>query len=81
VPFRRRVVIGCHVADFVAASIRLVAEVDGGYHASRRGTDAARDEKFRKLGYHVLRLEAEVALRDLPRAVALVRETVERRRR
>ena len=78
VSFRRQIVIGSHVADFVAASVRLVVEVDGGYHASRRAADARRDEKLRRLGYHVLRLEAGMVERDLPRAVALVRMAVER---
>ena len=78
VSFRRQVVIGSHVADFVAASVRLVVEVDGGYHASRRLADARRDDKLRRLGYRVLRLDAEVVERDLPRAIALVREAVER---
>jgi very-short-patch-repair endonuclease len=78
VSFRRQVVIGSHVADFAAASIRLAVEVDGGYHASRRATDARRDGKLRRLGYHVLRLEAAMVERDLPRAVALVREAIER---
>ena len=33
VGFRRQVVIGRYVADFVAPSVRLIVEVDGGYHA------------------------------------------------
>ena len=78
VSFRRQVVIGSHVADFVAAKIRLVVEVDGGYHASRQAADARRDAKLQRLGYRVLRLEAEMVERDPPRAVALVREAVER---
>ena len=78
VAFRRQVVVGSHVADFVAASIRLVVEVDGGYHASRRAADTRRDEKFRRLGYHVLRLDAELVERNLPRVVVLVREAIGR---
>ena len=78
VSFRRQVVIGSHVADVAATSLRLIVEVDGGYHASRRRADARRDEKLRRLGYHVLRLEAALVERDLSRAVALVREAVER---
>ena len=35
VAFRRQVVIGRRIADFCAPSVKLVVEVDGGYHAGR----------------------------------------------
>ena len=79
--FRRQVVLaGRYIADFYAPALRLVVEVDGSIHARTARADARRDEKLRRLGYHVLRLEAELVLRDLPRAVALVRAAVERLR-
>ena len=79
VSFRRQVPLaGRWIADFFASSVRLVVEVDGSVHERTRRADARRDEKLRRLGYHVLRLEAEVVLRDLPRAVALVREALGR---
>jgi very-short-patch-repair endonuclease len=82
VRFRRQVPVGGRwVADFVAPALRLIVEVDGSAHEHRRRVDARRDEKLRRLGYHVLRLEAEVVMRDLPRAVAVVREAVEALRR
>ena len=76
--FRRQVVLGTAIADFFAPAIRLVVEVDGGQHRSRRSADARRDRDLRRLGCHVLRIEAEVVMRDLPAAVALVREAVGR---
>jgi very-short-patch-repair endonuclease len=79
VAFRRQVPLaGRWIADFFAPSLGLLVEVDGSVHARTRRADARRDEKLRRLGYAVLRLDAEVVLRDLPRAVALVREEVER---
>jgi len=39
----------------------------------RRAADASRDRKLRRLGYRVVRLEAELVLRDLPATVALAR--------
>jgi len=76
VVFRRQVVVGGFIADFAAPAARLIVEVDGGVHAERRGGDARRDEKLRRLGYRVLRLEAALVLRRLPEAVALVRAAV-----
>jgi len=73
VSFRRQVVLGECIVDFLARAQRLVIEVDGGYHAQRQKADARRDAKLEALGYRVLRLDAALVMRDLPAAVALVR--------
>jgi very-short-patch-repair endonuclease len=78
VAFRRQVVLGTAIADFFAPAIRLVVEVDGAQHRLRRSADARRDRGLRRLGCVVLRIEAEVVMRNLPAAVALVREAVQR---
>ena len=72
--FRRQVVVGgSYIADFVAPCARLVVEVDGAYHARRRPADARRDRTLTRLGYRVLRLDAELVLRQPEKAVALIR--------
>jgi very-short-patch-repair endonuclease len=72
--FRRQVPVGTRfIADFCAPSIKLIVEVDGGYHAGRRAGDASRDRKLERLGYRVVRVSAELVLSDLASAVALVR--------
>lgn len=77
VTFRRQVVVaGRYVADFFASGVRLVVEVDGGYHARRVRADARRDEKLRRAGLTVLRLPAELVLGNLPEAVRRVREAL-----
>ena len=77
VSFRRQVVlVGRYIADFFAPAVRLVVEVDGSVHARTRRADVRRDEVLKRAGYHVLRLDAELVLRDLPAAVARVREAV-----
>lgn len=78
VTFRRQVVIGeCYIADFVAPSVRLIVEIDGGYHERRRAADARRDRDLQRLGYTVVHLTAEVVERQLEVAVAEVRRVVE----
>jgi very-short-patch-repair endonuclease len=72
VSFRRQVPPGRFIADFYAPKARLVVEVDGGYHVARRKADARRDEALRRLGCRVLRLDAQLVLKDLPTALALV---------
>ena len=74
VQFRPEVLLGGRfIVDFFALAAGLVVEVDGGYHSRRRAADASRDRKLRRLGYRVVRVQAELVLRDLPAAVALVR--------
>ena len=76
--FRRQVVLGRFIADFAAPAARLVVEVDGGYHATRRSADAQRDRALARLGYRVLRLEAALVLEHPLEAVARVREALQR---
>jgi very-short-patch-repair endonuclease len=72
VQFRRQVVIGRCIVDFLAAEVRLVVEVDGGSHWGRERADARRDRRLRAAGYRVVRVSAELVMRDLQAAVACV---------
>ena len=73
VAFKRQVVLGGrYIVDFFAPSVGLVVEVDGGVHRRRRSADARRDEKLRRVGYRVVRVEAALVLREVERAVAAV---------
>jgi len=77
VQFRRQVPVGGRfIADFLAPARRLIVEVDGASHVGRRATDARRDRVLRRLGYRVLRLDAELVLRDVAQAVERVRVAV-----
>ena len=76
VVFRRQVVLGEYIADFCAPAVRLVVEVDGGYHAARERLDARRDERLRRLGYRVVRVSSEEVGRELPAVVARLRALV-----
>jgi very-short-patch-repair endonuclease len=74
VSFHRQVPLaGRFIADFFARSVGLVVEVDGAIHARKPGPDAGRDLKLRRAGFRVVRVSAELVLRDLSAAVALVR--------
>jgi len=74
VSFRRQVPLaGQFIADFFAPAIGLIVEVDGAIHARKHGSDARRDLKLRRAGFRVVRISAELVLRDLPAAVARVR--------
>ena len=76
--FRRQVVVGTSIVDFLAPARKLVVEVDGGYHADvrRRRADARRDKRLVHAGFRVLRLPAELVLRQLPAAVQRVKDAL-----
>jgi very-short-patch-repair endonuclease len=76
VAFRRQVVVGEFIADFMAPSVKLIVEVDGRCHAARVRRDARRDKRLARLGFRVLRLPHEVVLRNMPAALAVIREAV-----
>ena len=76
VAFRRQVPLLGFIADFYSPSARLVVEVDGGYHARRVTADVRRDRKLACAGYRVVRLQAELIIRDLPAAVLAVRRAL-----
>ncbi len=52
--FRRQVVIGRYIVDFLCLRHRLIVEADGPQHEDRAG-DAARDEWLTGQGFRVLR--------------------------
>jgi very-short-patch-repair endonuclease len=48
-------------------------EVDGGVHRERRTVDRRRDQRLRRLGFRVVRIAAELVLRDPERALEIIR--------
>ena len=73
VGFRRQVPIDRYIVDFLAPSVKVVVEVDGGYHAGRGGADARRDRVLAELGYRVVRVPAHLVTGNVSEAVGLVR--------
>jgi very-short-patch-repair endonuclease len=77
VTFRRQiVVVGGYIADFLAPSVKVIVEVDGGYHVRRAAADVRRDEKLARAGYRVVRVPSELALRAPAEAAALVQRAL-----
>jgi very-short-patch-repair endonuclease len=82
VQFRRQVVLGRYIADFFASELKLVVEVDGGYHGRlRERSDERRDRWLHRQGCTVLRLSDALVLNDIGVAVALIIEQVTALRR
>jgi len=63
--FRRQHPIGPYIVDFYCAALRLVVEIDGGYHQERGEEDAERSAYLRDEGYHVVRFDNRDVLENL----------------
>ena len=70
--FKRQVPVDRYIADFLAPAVKLVVEIDGSSHSLRRTADARRDRVLQRLGYRVLRIDAELVRCNLVEAVARV---------
>lgn len=62
------------IADFWCPAVKLVVEVDGGYHATpeRKAIDEKRDASMACYGIRVVRITNEHVENDLPSALALI---------
>ncbi len=54
--FRRQVPIERFIVDFACFEHKLVLELDGGVHALKAESDAARDGALSRMGFRVLRV-------------------------
>jgi very-short-patch-repair endonuclease len=73
VRFRRQVILGPFIVDFLAPSARLVVEVDGGVHLSRQNADRRRDEALAALGYCVVRVSVDEVMTDVGSVLRVLR--------
>jgi len=75
--FRRQVPLGRFIVDFLAPSAHLIVEVDGGYHRTRQSLDARRDLQLARMGYRVLRLEADLVRQHIQLALDRIRQALD----
>ncbi|MDO8798978.1 endonuclease domain-containing protein [Phenylobacterium sp.] len=71
---RRQHPVGPYLLDFFCASSQLCIEVDGGSHSfgDRPERDERRDAWLAERGIRTLRINAQVVLKDIDSAVAMV---------
>jgi len=58
-----------YIADFYASSVRLIVELDGGWHGKRMQKHAGRERTLQAAGNRVLRVTAAEVERSLPGVV------------
>lgn len=72
----RQYIIGDYIADFVNLYMKLVIEVDGGYHMERtqQEDDAIRTQWLEEHGFRVIRFTNEEVLFDLDHTLDVILE-------
>ena len=76
VKFRRQHVIENYIPDFVALSIKLIIEVDGGIHIKRKKEDAARTTWLNFIGYSVVRFKNEEVENEIEKVLDRIKEEI-----
>jgi very-short-patch-repair endonuclease len=74
--FRRQVVLGRYIADFVCFRHRMIVEADGPHHEDR-AEDAVRDDWLRSQGFRVLRFPNQQIENRREQVVAAILEAAE----
>ncbi len=75
--FRRQVLIGPFIVDFVCIEKELIVELDGPLHAARIGYDRARDEFLREQGFDILRYRNEELAPNIASALNAIRHLLD----
>lgn len=78
VSFKRQVPLLGYIVDFYASEVKLIVEVDGGYHDERVALDAKRQRRLELAGYRVVRVASEVVLLEADVAVERIRASLVR---
>ena len=65
-----------YIADFCCDELKLVIEVDGGYHNDTQEQDQLRDQILAGLGYHTFRLTNEQILNDIDSSIKIIEQTI-----
>lgn len=76
--FRRQHPISNYIADFYCHKVKLVIEIDGGYHLNKEVKiyDAAREDEIKSFGITVLRFRNEEVLNEIDLVINKIDTTI-----
>ena len=76
VRFNRQVPIGPFICDFVARTLKLIVELDGGQHAIEAAADARRTKDLAARGYRVIRFWNNDVLTNADGVLSLLQSVI-----
>ena len=65
------------IVDFYCKKVRLVIEIDGMTHNDKQSYDKRRENRLRKLGFNVLRLDGYYVLKNIRGTLELIISCIE----
>ena len=76
--FRRQHPISIYIADFYCHQIKLVIELDGGYHENTevKLNDEFRENDIKGLGINILRFKNEEVLNGVEKVLQIIKYTI-----
>ena len=76
--FRRQHPVFKYIADFYCHRVKLVVELDGGYHENReiKIYDDARENEIKRFGITLLRFKNEEVINNIPLVIAKIGEAI-----
>jgi very-short-patch-repair endonuclease len=76
--FNRQKPIGQFIVDFYCKPLKLVIEVDGGYHYEEEQIliDTGRQKMIEEMGLHFLRFHDEEIRKDMPQVLQKIKEYI-----
>jgi len=74
--FRRQVVVGNYIVDFLCLEPKLIVEVDGGQHIDQYEYDQVRTKYLASLGYQVIRFWNNDVLGNSQAVLEKIREEI-----
>jgi len=72
--FRRQQPIGNYIVDFVSFDRRVIVEIDGSQHMTRKAKDDERSRWFEEQGFKVLRFWNNDVLKNIQGVLQTIRE-------
>ena len=78
VKFRRQVVLGPYIVDFLCHSAQLVIELDGGQHADHETHDETRSRFIETQGFTVIRFWNNEVLENMDGVLSIIKQQVQR---
>ena len=77
-PFRRQHIIGDYIVDFTCIPLKLIIEIDGGYHhlPNQQMNDEQRQKWLEKRGFTVLRFSNEEIIADTNNVIKKIRHNI-----
>ena len=78
VNFRRQHIIGNYISDFACLTLKLIIELDGGYHQlpSQKISDEERTKWLESRGFTIMRFTNEEVLGDIEETINKIRNYV-----